>query len=108
MLMSGLENTLDLPRRAAPLDRRKWTAPTLWTSPHRPPSVPGRPAGAHGGTGLRRETGGADRLATPSTPGSDPFLVFDTGYLTGDLPDLWTERWQRRTGVVKLTYLKAF
>ena len=42
------------------------------------------------------------------TPGSDLFLVFDTGYLTGDLLDPRTERWQRRTGVVKLTYLKAF
>ncbi len=42
------------------------------------------------------------------TPGSDLFVVFDTGYLTGDLPDPRTERWQRRTGVVKLTYLKAF
>ena len=42
------------------------------------------------------------------TPGSDLFVVFDTGYLTGDLFDPRTERWQRRTGVVKLTYLKAF
>ncbi|MDE2653381.1 MAG: DUF5916 domain-containing protein [Gemmatimonadota bacterium] len=42
------------------------------------------------------------------TPGSDLFVVFDTGYLTGDLLDPRTERWQRRTGVVKLTYLKAF
>lgn len=42
------------------------------------------------------------------TPGSDLFLVFDTGYLTGPLPDPRTDRWQRRTGVVKLTYLKAF
>ncbi len=42
------------------------------------------------------------------TPGSDLFVVFDTGYLTGGLPDPRTERWQRRTGVVKLTYLKAF
>ena len=42
------------------------------------------------------------------TPGSDLFLVFDTGYLTGDLLDPRTERWQRRTGVVKLTYMKAF
>ena len=42
------------------------------------------------------------------TPGSDLFVVFDTGYLTGDLLDPRTDRWQRRTGVVKLTYLKAF
>ena len=42
------------------------------------------------------------------TPGSDLFVVFDTGYVTGGLPDPRTERWQRRTGVVKLTYLKAF
>lgn len=42
------------------------------------------------------------------TPGSDLFVVFDTGYLTGDLLDPRTQRWQRRTGVVKLTYLKAF
>lgn len=42
------------------------------------------------------------------TPGSDLFLVLDTGYLTGDLLDPRTERWQRRTGVVKLTYMKAF
>ena len=42
------------------------------------------------------------------TPGSDLFVVFDTGYLTGDLLDPRTERWQRRTGVVKVTYLKAF
>ncbi len=42
------------------------------------------------------------------TPGSDLFVVLDTGYLTGDLLDPRTERWQRRTGVVKLTYLKAF
>ncbi len=42
------------------------------------------------------------------TPGSDLFVVFDTGYLTGGLLDPRTERWQRRTGVVKLTYMKAF
>ncbi len=41
------------------------------------------------------------------TPGSDLFLVFDTGYLTGDLLEP-RDRWVRRTGVVKLTYLKAF
>lgn len=42
------------------------------------------------------------------TPGSDLFVVFDTGYLTGDLLDPRDPRWLRRTGVVKLTYLKAF
>ena len=42
------------------------------------------------------------------TPGSDLFVVFDTGYLTGDLLDPRTDRWRRRTGVVKLTYMKAF
>jgi hypothetical protein len=42
------------------------------------------------------------------TPGSDLFLVLDTGYLSGDLPDPRADRWTRRTGVVKLTYLKAF
>jgi len=42
------------------------------------------------------------------TPGSDLFVVFDTGYLTGALDDPRDPRWIRRTGVVKLTYLKAF
>ena len=42
------------------------------------------------------------------TPGSDLFVVIDTGYLTGDLLDPREARWQRRTGVVKLTYLMAF
>ena len=42
------------------------------------------------------------------TPGSDLFVVFDTGYLTGALDDPRDPRWLRRTGVVKLTYLKAF
>jgi len=42
------------------------------------------------------------------TPGSDLFLVFDTGYLTGPLTDPRDARWFRKTGVVKLTYLKAF
>jgi len=41
------------------------------------------------------------------TPGSDLFIVLDTGYFTGDLFDPFAERWQRRTGVVKLTYLRA-
>jgi hypothetical protein len=42
------------------------------------------------------------------TPGSDLFLVLDTGYFTGDLLDPRDTRWRRRTGIVKLTYLKAF
>ncbi len=42
------------------------------------------------------------------TPGSDLFLVLDTGYLTGDLLDPRESRWRKRTGIVKLTYLKAF
>lgn len=42
------------------------------------------------------------------TPGSDLFVVIDTGYLTGPLEDPRDPRWLRRTGVVKLTYLKAF
>ncbi len=41
------------------------------------------------------------------TPGSDLFIVLDTGYLTGPLTDPRDPRWTRRTGVVKLTYLKA-
>jgi len=42
------------------------------------------------------------------TPGSDLFLVLDTGYFGGDLVDPRADRWTRRTGVVKVTYLKAF
>ncbi len=42
------------------------------------------------------------------TPGSDLFVVIDTGYRTGPLDDPRDPRWLRRTGVVKLTYLKAF
>lgn len=42
------------------------------------------------------------------TPGSDLFIVFDTGYQTGDMLDPRESRWLRRTGVVKLTYLYAF
>jgi len=41
-------------------------------------------------------------------PGSDLFVVFDTGFLTGPLDDPRDSRWMRRTGVVKLTYLRAF
>ncbi len=42
------------------------------------------------------------------TPGSDLFVVFDTGYFAGDPLDPRSDRWRWRTGVVKLTYLKAF
>ena len=42
------------------------------------------------------------------TPGSDLFLVLDTGYLTGDDLDPRAHRWTRRTAVAKLTWLKAF
>lgn len=42
------------------------------------------------------------------TPGSDLFIVLDTGYFLGDLLDPRDTRWERRMGVVKLTYLKAF
>jgi hypothetical protein len=42
------------------------------------------------------------------TPGSDLFVVFNTGYFTGDLLEPHEDRWVNRTGVVKLTYLKAF
>ncbi len=42
------------------------------------------------------------------TPGSDLFLVLDTGYFTGDLLDPRDTRWRKRTGIVKVTYLKAF
>jgi hypothetical protein len=42
------------------------------------------------------------------TPGSDLFVVLNTGYFAGDLLDPNEDRWVNRTGVVKLTYLKAF
>ena len=42
------------------------------------------------------------------TPGSDLFIVLDSGYLAGDLLDPHETRWARRTGIVKLTYQKAF
>jgi hypothetical protein len=41
------------------------------------------------------------------TPGSDLFLVLNTGYFRGDLLDPHEERWVNRAGVIKLTYLKA-
>ena len=46
------------------------------------------------------------------TPGSDLFLVLDTGYITDDSLDprldLQFDPWTRRTAVAKLTWLKAF
>ena len=42
------------------------------------------------------------------TPGSDLFLVLNTGYFQGDLMNPRDERWVNRAGVIKLTYLKAF
>ena len=47
------------------------------------------------------------RLDWIHTPGSDLFLVFDTGYRTGFV-DPRDSRWTHRTGVAKLTYLRAF
>jgi hypothetical protein len=42
------------------------------------------------------------------TPGSDLFVVLNTGYFAGSLPHPRDERWLNRAGVIKLTYLKAF
>jgi len=42
------------------------------------------------------------------TPGSDLFLVLNTGHFRGDLMDPREDRWVNRAGVIKLTYLKAF
>jgi hypothetical protein len=47
------------------------------------------------------------RLNWIHTPGSNLFVVLDTGYNAGDLLDPRNTRWERRTGVVKLTYLWA-
>ncbi len=41
------------------------------------------------------------------TPGSNLFVVLDTGVNTGDLPEPNVTRWERRTGVIKFTYLWA-
>ena len=41
------------------------------------------------------------------TPGSNLFLVLDTGVNTGELLEPGQTRWERRTGVVKLTYMWA-
>ena len=42
------------------------------------------------------------------TPGSDLFLVIDTGYVTGDILDPRLDPSTRRTAVAKLAWLKAF
>ncbi len=41
------------------------------------------------------------------TPGSNLYLVLDTGVNTGGLQEPGDSRWERRTGVVKLTYMWA-
>lgn len=41
-------------------------------------------------------------------PGSDLFVVFDSGYQTGVPEDPHAGRWNRRSAVVKLTYLITF
>jgi hypothetical protein len=47
------------------------------------------------------------RLNWLHTPGSNLFVVLDTGYNAGDLLDPRDSRWERRTGLVKITYLWA-
>lgn len=38
-------------------------------------------------------------------PGSNLYLVFNSGYIAGDLLDARDTRWTQRTGIAKLTYL---
>ncbi len=57
---------------------------------------------------LSRELQANVRVDWIHTPGSDLFLVLDTGYLTDDSLDPRLDRWTRRTAVAKLTWLKAF
>ena len=57
---------------------------------------------------VSRELQANIRIDWIHTPGSDLFLVLNTGYQTGDLLDPRDTRWLQRTGVVKLTYLKSF
>ena len=61
---------------------------------------------------LSRELQANIRIDWIHTPGSDLFLVLDTGYITGDTLDPRLDprfdRWTRRTAVAKLTWLKAF
>ena len=61
---------------------------------------------------LSRELQANIRVDWIHTPGSDLFLVLDTGYITGESLDPRfdprRDRWTRRTAVAKLTWLKAF
>jgi hypothetical protein len=57
---------------------------------------------------VSEELQGNVRIDWIHTPGSDLFVVLNTGYQTGDLLDPRDPRWLQRAGVVKLTYLKAF
>ena len=57
---------------------------------------------------LSRELQANIRVDWIHTPGSDLFLVLDTGYITDDTLDPRLDPWTRRTAVAKLTWLKAF
>ena len=57
---------------------------------------------------LSRELQANIRIDWIHTPGSDLFLVLDTGYITDDTLDPRLDPWTRRTAVAKLTWLKAF
>ncbi len=57
---------------------------------------------------LSRELQANVRIDWIHTPGSDLFLVLDTGYITDDTLDPRFDPWTRRTAVAKLTWLKAF
>ena len=57
---------------------------------------------------LSRELQANIRVDWIHTPGSDLFLVLDTGYITDDTLDPRFDPWTRRTAVAKLTWLKAF
>ena len=56
---------------------------------------------------LSRELQANIRIDWIHTPGSDLFLVLDTGYITDDTLDPRLDPWTRRTAVAKLTWLKA-
>ena len=57
---------------------------------------------------LSKELQANIRIDWIHTPGSDLFLVLDTGYITDDTLDPRFDPWTRRTAVAKLTWLKAF
>ncbi len=57
---------------------------------------------------LSKELQANIRIDWIHTPGSDLFLVLDTGYITDDNLDPRFDPWTRRTAVAKLTWLKAF